>query len=77
MCLPEDLLGSGMFGQVYGGICKTTKKKVAIKIIQKTKIECEIFETSIFQNELLILQNVDHPGIIRLFAIYEQPETVR
>lgn len=65
-----------MFGQVYGGVCKTTKKKVAIKIIQKTKIECEIFETSIFQNEFIILQNVSHAGIVKLFAIYEQPETV-
>jgi serine/threonine protein kinase len=62
---PQELLGSGQFGQVYGGICKVNNHQVAIKVIDKTRFKDFQAETSVFQNEITILYNVQHPGIVR------------
>ena len=72
----EDQLGSGQFGEVYGGICKETREAVAIKVIDKTRFQDNQFETSIFQNEITILYNVKHPGIVRLDALFNEIERV-
>jgi serine/threonine protein kinase len=69
---PQDELGSGQFGQVYGGLCKTTKQRVAIKVIDKTRFQDFQTETSIFQNEITILYNVQHPGIVKLHALFDE-----
>jgi serine/threonine protein kinase len=69
---PQDELGSGQFGQVYGGVCKTTKQQVAIKVIDKTRFQDFQTETSIFQNEITILYNVQHPGIVKLHALFDE-----
>jgi hypothetical protein len=74
---PQDQLGSGQFGQVYGGICKATKEAVAIKVIDKTRFQDFQIETSIFQNEITILYNVKHPGVVRLHALFDEVEHVK
>ena len=73
---PQDQLGSGQFGQVYGGICKATKQAVAIKVIDKTRFQDFQNEISIFQNEITILYNVKHPGIVKLHALFDEVEHV-
>lgn len=73
---PQDQLGSGQFGQVYGGICKATKQPVAIKVIDKTRFQDFQTETTIFQNEITILYNVQHPGIVKLYALFDEVEHV-
>lgn len=73
---PQELLGSGQFGQVYGGLCKATNQPVAIKVIDKTRFKDFQAETSIFQNEITILYNVQHPGIVRLFALFDEVDHV-
>ncbi len=71
------MLGSGQFGQVYGGLCKANNQKVAIKVIDKTRFKDFLAETSVFQNEITILYNVQHPGIVRLFALFDEVDHVR
>ena len=73
---PQDLLGSGQFGQVYGGICKGTNQSVAIKVIDKSRFKDFQAETSVFQNEITILYNVKHPGIVNLFALFDEVDNV-
>ena len=69
----EDLLGSGQFGQVYSGICRTTRQEVAIKIIDKTGFD----ENQAFlKQEVAILCNFNHPGIVKLFALYDTTDNV-
>lgn len=72
----NDLLGSGQFGQVYGGFCKVSNQPVAIKIIDKARFQDINTETSIFQNEVTILYNMKHPGIVKLFALYDNSENL-
>jgi len=71
---PDEILGSGQFGVVYGGVYKKTGRQVAIKVIEKsrflTKHEAQL------KNEVLILQNVKHPGVVRLEKMLETPDRI-
>ena len=73
---PQDLLGSGQFGQVYGGIYKLTNQPVAIKVIDKSRFSDFKAETSLFQNEITLLYNINHPGIVRLFSLFDEVDNV-
>ena len=73
---PQELLGSGQFGQVYGGICKANNQSVAIKVIDKTRFKEAQAETSVFQNEITILYNIQHPGIVKLMALFDEVDNV-
>ena len=72
----HEILGSGQFGQVYGGICKLTNQPVAIKIIHMSRFSDIKSETNIFQNEITLLYNINHPGIVRLFALFNEVDKV-
>jgi serine/threonine protein kinase len=61
---------SGYFAEVRKGIDKTTGETVAIKVVDKKKVERE--ET--LNNEIEILSAVDHPSIVRMYAIFDTPE---
>ncbi|KAG7276602.1 hypothetical protein CRUP_024323 [Coryphaenoides rupestris] len=62
----DEVLGSGQFGIVYGG---RVAGDVAIKVIDKN-------EESQLRNEVAILQNLHHPGIVNLECMFETPERV-
>lgn len=51
---PEEVLGSGQFGVVYGGIHKKTQAKVAIKVIDKLRFPTK--QEAQLKNEVAILQ---------------------
>ena len=72
----NELLGEGQFGKVYSGVCRTNKTPVAIKIVNKRLLENKNTETSVFQNEITILYNLKHQGIVQLLALYDEPEMV-
>lgn len=72
----NDILGSGQFGQVIGGVCKKTKRQVAIKVIDKAKVDENKTETSYFQNEATILFNFKHPGLLELIALFDDTNFV-
>ncbi|XP_061785038.1 serine/threonine-protein kinase D3-like isoform X1 [Nerophis lumbriciformis] len=70
----DDVLGSGQFGIVYGGKHRKTGKDVAIKIIDKMRFPTK--QESQLRNEVAILQNLHHPGIVNLDCMFETPEQV-
>jgi protein kinase D len=59
---------------VYGGIHRKTTRPVAIKVIDKlrfpTKLEAEL------KNEVEILQDISHQGIVNLERMFESPERI-
>ena len=55
----KDYLGGGAFGQVYGGICKSTKDPVAIKIIDKTPFINQMSEKTPFHSEITLMANIN------------------
>ncbi len=73
---PNDLLGAGAFGQVYGGISRLTNKPVAIKVIDKTPFVNANSEKTVFHSEITLMSSIDHPGINKLFSIFEEEKNV-
>ncbi|XP_052475739.1 serine/threonine-protein kinase D3 [Carassius gibelio] len=70
----DEVLGSGQFGIVYGGKHRKTGRDVAIKVIDKMRFPTK--QESQLRNEVAILQNLHHPGIINLQCMFETPERV-
>uniref|UniRef100_A0A7N5ZTP7 protein kinase C n=1 Tax=Anabas testudineus TaxID=64144 RepID=A0A7N5ZTP7_ANATE len=70
----DEVLGSGQFGVVYGGKHRKTGRDVAIKIIDKMRFPTK--QESQLRNEVAILQNLHHPGIVNLECMFETPEQV-
>jgi len=66
-------LGSGNFGSVKLGIYIPTKEKVAIKIIEKSKLT-DNSDIIRLQRELEILIKVNHPNIVRARDIFEDKD---
>ena len=62
----KETLGKGTFGVVKLAVNGQTGEKVAIKIINETKLPKE--EKLNFLREIEILQNLKHPNIIRLYS---------
>ena len=65
----KQKLGNGKFGLVKLGINKQTKEKVAIKIMNKKKMDSSDIE--LMRTEIEILKICQHPNIIRLYDIFE------
>jgi calcium-dependent protein kinase len=66
-----NTIGQGYFSKVKMATLynSDSKKKYAVKIIKKKKIDNRFKED--FLNELSILKIIDHPNIIKLFETYE------
>uniref|UniRef100_A0A8C5BF55 protein kinase C n=1 Tax=Gadus morhua TaxID=8049 RepID=A0A8C5BF55_GADMO len=70
----DEVLGSGQFGIVYGGKHRKSGRDVAIKVIDKMRFPTK--QESQLRNEVAILQNLHHPGIVNLECMFETPERV-
>ncbi|CAD8075315.1 unnamed protein product [Paramecium primaurelia] len=66
----EQSIGKGTFGKVYRGLHKPTQQFVAIKILEKSRIEQPADFTRI-QREIHILRKLRHPNIVQLYEILE------
>ena len=66
-------IGEGTFGTVRLGIHIPTGEKVAIKILEKEKIEDEGDRERISW-EIHILKIIRHPNIVQLYEIFEDHE---
>ena len=62
-------LGKGKFGLVKLGINKETKQKVAVKIMNKNKMDSSDLE--LVRTEIEILKICQHPYIIKLYDVFE------
>ncbi|KAJ8044764.1 Serine/threonine-protein kinase D3 [Holothuria leucospilota] len=71
---PDEILGSGQFGIVYGGVHRTSSRQVAIKIIDKLRFPTR--QETQLKNEVAILQKVRHPGVVTLEKMFETLERV-
>ena len=65
----KQKLGNGKFGLVKLGVNKQTKEKVAIKIMNKSKMDSSDIE--LMRTEIEILKICQHPNIIRLYDVFE------
>ena len=69
----KEKIGIGKFGIVRRGVHKSTKRKVAIKFINKTKMTNQ--DRILLTNEIDILTLVRHPSVINLYEIIDYYDT--
>lgn len=69
-----DLLGVGSYGKVYKIKHKKTGQIRALKVISKQQLKNNYNEKEI-ENEIEVLKNVCHPNIIKLYEVYNDPES--
>ena len=63
------ILGTGAFGKVFKTVNKIdTSVKVAIKVIDKTKLAENIDS---LMEEVKVLNTLDHPNIVKYFETYD------
>ncbi|MCQ2815886.1 MAG: serine/threonine-protein kinase [archaeon] len=66
----KQTIGTGTFSKVKLGIHKKTRKKVAIKILEKCKIvEKDDFERIV--REMSMVTEFNHPNIVKVYEMYE------
>ena len=70
----KDILGSGSFSLVKLGINKFTKEKVAVKIMDKKKMNTIRLESA--RTEIEIMKICQHPNIIHFIDSYENEEFI-
>ena len=68
----EKTIGEGTFGKVKLGIHIPTEEQVAIKILEKDKIQDEE-DLERISREISILKKLKHPNIIKIYDIIENP----
>jgi len=71
---PDEVLGSGQFGIVYGGVHRISSRSVAIKVIDKMRFPTK--QEAALKNEVSILQNLHYPGVVNLERMFETSERI-
>jgi len=69
--LMDRVLGMGNYSTVYLGVSSRTKERVAIKRVRK-----DLCKQNNLENEINILLQIDHPNVVKLFAIFENEDYV-
>ncbi|KRX36030.1 Serine/threonine-protein kinase dkf-1, partial [Trichinella murrelli] len=70
----QEELGSGQFGTVFGGVHRSSGRRVAVKVIMKSRFGRKQKEQ--LRSEVCILQIIKYPGIITLEAMFETRDRV-
>ena len=66
----DHTLGEGTFGKVKQGVHTITNEKVAIKILEKDKIQDQM-DIDRIAREIKILKKIRHARVIQLYQIIE------
>ncbi|KXN74777.1 Pkinase-domain-containing protein [Conidiobolus coronatus NRRL 28638] len=67
----KEVLGAGRYGQVKLAVKEDTKEEVAVKVIHKNHDPSKI---DAVKRELNILQQLDHPNVIKLLDWFESKD---
>ncbi|VIO98940.1 Uncharacterized protein BM_BM735 [Brugia malayi] len=70
----DEVLGSGQFGTVYGGIHRKTGRHVAVKLINKMKFPNN--KEAALRTEVDILSKVEHPGVVAFQEMLETTDRI-
>ncbi|CAF0919846.1 unnamed protein product [Didymodactylos carnosus] len=70
-----SLLGEGSYAKVKTAFSERLNRKIAIKIVNRRKAPID-FQQRFLPRELSILQNLDHPHIIKLYEIFNHGHKV-
>ena len=63
------VIGKGSYANVHIAINKISKKKTALKVYEKTKINtCQRVKS--LMNEIKILSKINHPNIVKLYEVF-------
>ena len=65
----ENTLGKGSFAHVKKAKFRATGERFAVKVYSKRKINDD--DRDSLMNEINILKKLDHPGIVRLYDVFE------
>lgn len=68
--LDDSPLGEGSYAKVRKAYSRRTKLHVAVKIIDRKKAPDDFLD-KFLPRELSIIQNLDHPHIIRVYEVLE------
>ncbi|XP_025037974.2 serine/threonine-protein kinase D1-like isoform X2 [Pelodiscus sinensis] len=69
---PDEVLGAGQFGVVYGGKHRKSGRDVAVKVINKLRFPPR--QESQLRNEVSILQSLRSPCVVHLECVFEGPD---
>lgn len=69
-------LGEGTFGEVRLAYRQETLERVAVKILKKKGSQLLLNNVKQIENEIKLLQSVNHPNIIRLEDVIDSPEKI-
>eukprot|EP01098_Paradermamoeba_levis_P005391 TRINITY_DN2274_c0_g1_i1.p1 TRINITY_DN2274_c0_g1~~TRINITY_DN2274_c0_g1_i1.p1 ORF type:complete len:432 (+),score=111.84 TRINITY_DN2274_c0_g1_i1:171-1466(+) len=70
----KDVIGSGGYSIVWKAIHNATGLPVAVKEIEKSKYSESAFKH--LQREVLILKQIEHPSIIKLYEVFDSPAKI-
>ena len=70
-----DLLGEGNYSQVIFAKLRSTQEALALKVIEKSKVKRHKKEDEV-RVEKWVLTNLRHPGIIKLYASFQDQSSL-
>ena len=70
--ISKKALGTGAYGVVSLCVHRETKQERAVKKVAKKKIK----NMDRFKQEILILQQLDHPNVLKLYEYFEDEKNV-
>ena len=70
----NEQIGEGYFGKVQKGINKNTRKEVAVKVINKSKLSYKNYK--LIHHEMNIMKLLNHPHIVSLEDYFEDDEYI-